>query len=270
MRKILLILSILCFGALSFGNEINTLNKSYTGDQIKDLSLELVNGDIHIISSEDNNFKIEMTSKNKISYIEKKDRKSHEYNIEIKPLKEKTLFNKEGKIDITISIPTNNSRNISIETVNSKIDIISVKANLDIDLVNGEINIKNLDGNFFAETVNAPIHIDGLTGTTEIETVNGNINGKNINKIGDIESVRSSITLMGNELLGGSQLESVIGNIDLKINEIGGGNNITTVIGEVSLNVKNTKKIKKYDDVYNLDGRKIVIETMIGEINVNK
>ncbi|MGB6127324.1 MAG: hypothetical protein WBG30_01115 [Psychrilyobacter sp.] len=253
MKKILLILSILCFGALSFGNEIHTLDKSYTGDEIKSLSLELVNGDIHIIPSKDNNFKIEMISKDEISYIENKNSKSHEYNIEIKSLKEKTWLNSEGKIDIILSIPTNNiNNNISIETVNSKIDISSVKADIEIELVNGEINIKNLDGIFSAETVNV------------------DISGININKIGDIETVRGSIILDGNEFLESSHLETVVGSIDLNINKIAGRNNITTVIGGVSLNTKNTKKIIKYDDVYNLDGKKIVIETVIGKIKVNK
>ena len=252
MRKNLVILIILCLGALSFGKEINTLNKIYIGDQIEDFNIDLVNGDIRIIPSVDNKFRIEMVSKDKIRYIEKKDIKSHEYNVEIKSLKEKGWFHKEGKIDVAISVPTNNSGDIKLNIVNSKIDITSVKANLKIDLVNGEINIKNLDGKL------------------SVNTVNGDIKGKKISKINHIETVRGSITLDGNELLKSSHLETVVGSIDLNVNKIGGRNNITTVIGGVSLNVKNLKDINKYDEVYSFDGKNVNIETMIGKIKINK
>lgn len=269
MRKNLVILIILCLGALSFGNEINILNKVYIGDQIEDFNIDLVNGDIHIIPSEDNKFRIEMVSKDKIRYIEKKDINSHKYNIEIKSLKKKTLFNKEGKIDVSISIPINDSKNINIDTVNSKMDVVSVKANLNINLINGEINIKNLDGNLSVEAVNAPIYLDGITGISKIETVNGKIEGKKINKIGDIETVKGPINIEGNELLERAQLGSVTGNIKLRVKKFCGENNISTITGEVSLNVKNTKDIKKYDDVYSLDGKNIIIEAMIGKIKIN-
>lgn len=269
MRKFLFILSILCISLLSFGEEVNTLDKSYTGNKIKELNFSLVNGKINIIPSEDDILRIHMVSKDKIRYIEKKDIKSHKYYVEIKSLKEKTWFHSEGEIDVTISVPINNDKKINIDAVNSKTDITSVKSSLKIKLVNGNIDIKNLDGDFFAETVNAPIHIDGVTGTTQIETVNGKINGTNLNKIGNMENVRGSITLIGNELLEDSQLETVVGSIDLNVNKIGGRNNITTVIGGVSLKVKNLKDINKYDEVYNFDGKNVNIETTIGKIKVN-
>ncbi|WP_296115233.1 DUF4097 family beta strand repeat-containing protein [uncultured Anaerococcus sp.] len=174
--------------------EINSHKDVRVDDEIDEIKVDLVNGEILVEKSTDPG--IIITS----DVFSKKANLEDYINIEIRDnvlnIEENDAYKNidaSAKLKIQLgedyydklNIDTVNARveiadtdfgGLNIDSVNGKIIIINTKAAIDIDNVNGKIDIKNIDGPLSIDNVSGAIYLAGIKGDmVEVDNISGNI-----------------------------------------------------------------------------------------------
>ena len=174
--------------------EINSHKDVRVDDEIDEIKVDLVNGEILVEKSTDPG--IIITS----DVFSKKANLEDYINIEIRDnvlnIEENDAYKNidaSAKLKIQLgedyydklNIDTVNARveiadtdfgGLNIDSVNGKIIIINTKAGIDIDNVNGKIDIKNIDGPLSIDNISGAIYLAGIKGDmVEVDNISGNI-----------------------------------------------------------------------------------------------
>lgn len=176
-----------------FGEKIE-LNKTYSfaSDEVTGLDVEIPNGKVDIVPSEDGQFIIEA----KVKTVANEQKDHYEENF-VKLKDEKVVITSPSKLDyiqLKIFVPKKNyevfvlrfiNGSVAIQQVNAKLIKMktyngSVKIsegeviNIDVQSGNGSIDIRNVKSeDLEAQTVNGRIYIDGEIEEVEAESLNG-------------------------------------------------------------------------------------------------
>lgn len=75
--------------------------------------------------------------------------------------------------DLTLHVPRGSR--VSVESVNTVLEVTGLEGQLDIETVNGPVALKQLSGRVSVDTVNGPVSAEALSNDVEIESVNGPI-----------------------------------------------------------------------------------------------
>lgn len=160
-------------------NSVSVENETKIDDEVKEIEVNLINGDIEIERAQDNFVLI----KEKIYFKEKTEEVS-----------DYILTNVEdGKLSIKVNPEYKNyhaSANLIISLGSSVYDSLS------INTVNGEVEVGGVDfTKTILESVNARISLENSAGDVDIDNVNGKIEIKNTNGRLDVDNVNGSIYL---------------------------------------------------------------------------
>lgn len=177
-----------------FGEKVE-FNKTYSfaSQEVTGLDVEITNGKVEIVSSEDDQFKIDATVKTSAN----SEQKDH-YEQNFVTLKDdKVVITSPAKLDsiqLKIFVPNKsyevfvlrflngsvtiqqlNTKLIKIKTYNGSVKIVDSNAiNIDVESGNGSIDIRNVvSEDLEVETVNGRIYIDGKLQEVEAESLNG-------------------------------------------------------------------------------------------------
>jgi DUF4097 and DUF4098 domain-containing protein YvlB len=170
-----------------YADVTDTVKKSFDVSSNSQFSLENINGEVEIISWEEQVIKVEATiraeSQSEFDRVEVKMRQSGEKVSVETDYEESALWKNHHSAQVTYKVWLPKDTNLS-----------------EIELVNGGLTIENIEGEVNAQVVNGSIKATGLTSNSEISSVNGSIKAyyqsantdlKNIN----IETVNGSIKL---------------------------------------------------------------------------
>lgn len=177
-----------------FGEKVE-LNKSYSflSDEVTGFDVEIPNGKVDIVPSENEQITIEAKIKTSANN-EQKDPYEQDF---VKLKNEKVVITSPSKIDhiqLKISVPNKhyelfvlrfingsviiqqlNAKLIKIKTYNGSVKITEGNAiNLDVQSGNGSIDIRNVKSeDLEVQTVNGRVYIDGEIQEVEAESLNG-------------------------------------------------------------------------------------------------
>lgn len=160
--------------ALLFG-ATSEMDKSYDVKPGTELHMEVVNGDIEIMASDNDKIEIHAVKKTKkeAKELDKVDiiiTPGTEFEIKTKYLKDDA----EVSVDFTVKIPKHIVE-LDIENVNGDITIQDVECDAGIESVNGEINIEKMKGFVELEHANGDINVKDTEHVTDIELANGTV-----------------------------------------------------------------------------------------------
>lgn len=167
------------FNFTTMGDDYVQEGKDYESDYAK-LTLDVLNRDIEIIKSQDDNIHFsysqgkkstlefaENTTDNELKLTEKDNRQWYDY-----------IFGFSFPTKLTIALPDKSSVQIYINNKNGKIAVSDLEINSSVEFIsqNGEINLSNstVTGNLSAETSNGTIELNSLDLLNgEFKTSNG-------------------------------------------------------------------------------------------------
>ena len=216
----------LLLGALAgyAGQELREeFHKEYPLDKTGKISLENVNGNVHIQTWDRDEVKVDAVKR------AKKQEHLDEVKIEIDA--------KPDRIRIKTKYPDSKKQKNNSVTVDYTLTVPRQSNLTKISAVNGGVEIENVGGNVEASSVNGPVTASGLIGEVNLSTVNGALKAS-------FAAIKSAVSL-----------KSVNGNVtvalpaetdaDISVNSVNGG--IST---DFSLETK-----KQFPVGHNLDGK---------------
>jgi DUF4097 and DUF4098 domain-containing protein YvlB len=159
------------------------VHQTYPLDKTGTVSLENVNGNVHILTWDREEFKLDAVkcAKEQEHLDEVKievDAKGDRIHIKTKYPESRRPKNNCTSVDYTLTVPR--------------------QSNLaKISTVNGGIEIENVRGDVEAKSVNGPVMAKGLTNEAELSTVNGSVRASfsEVKKAVSLKSVNGSVTV---------------------------------------------------------------------------
>lgn len=251
--------------------EINSHKDIRVDDEIDEINIDLVNGEITvergteegiIISTDifskkanlEDYINVEIRD-NVLDIEENTDYKSLGASVKLRVQVGKDYYEKLNidTVNAKVEIVDTNFGDLNIDSVNGKIIIINSKANVDIDNVNGKIDIKNVDGKLSIDNVSGSIYLATMKGElVEVDNISGNI------RVDGLESDRlsansrsGSIRLYNIKETSEIDLETVSGTIVVDTNDYDGDIKAFVESPAVNVTEKFTNKIKT-DEGYDL------------------
>ena len=251
--------------------EINSHKDIRVDDEIDEINIDLVNGEISvergteegiIISTDifskkanlEDYINVEIRD-NVLDIEENTDYKSLGASVKLRVQVGKDYYEKLNidTVNARVEIVDTNFGDLNIDSVNGKIIIINSKANVDIDNVNGKIDIKNVDGKLSIDNVSGSIYLATMKGElVEVDNISGNI------RVDGLESDRlsansrsGSIRLYNIKDTSEIDLETVSGTIVVDTNDYDGDIKAFVESPAVNVTEKFTNKIKT-DEGYDL------------------
>lgn len=251
--------------------EINSHKDIRVDDEIDEINIDLVNGEISvergteegiIISTDifskkanlEDYINVEIRD-NVLDIEENTDYKSLGASVKLRVQVGKDYYEKLNidTVNARVEIVDTNFGDLNIDSVNGKIIIINSKANVDIDNVNGKIDIKNVDGKLSIDNVSGSIYLATMKGElVELDNISGNI------RVDGLESDRlsansrsGSIRLYNIKDTSEIDLETVSGTIVVDTNDYDGDIKAFVESPAVNVTEKFTNKIKT-DEGYDL------------------
>lgn len=251
--------------------EINSHKDIRVDDEIDEINIDLVNGEISvergteegiIISTDifskkanlEDYINVEIRD-NVLDIEENTDYKSLGASVKLRVQVGKDYYEKLNidTVNARVEIVDINFGDLNIDSVNGKIIIINSKANVDIDNVNGKIDIKNVDGKLSIDNVSGSIYLATMKGElVEVDNISGNI------RVDGLESDRlsansrsGSIRLYNIKDTSEIDLETVSGTIVVDTNDYDGDIKAFVESPAVNVTEKFTNKIKT-DEGYDL------------------
>lgn len=251
--------------------EINSHKDIRVDDEIDEINIDLVNGEISvergteegiIISTDifskkanlEDYINVEIRD-NVLDIEENTDYKSLGASVKLRVQVGKDYYEKLNidTVNARVEIVDTNFGDLNIDSVNGKIIIINSKANVDIDNVNGKIDIKNVDGKLSIDNVSGSIYLATMKGElVEVDNISGNI------RVDGLESDRlsansrsGSIRLYNIKDTSEIDLETVSGIIVVDTNDYDGDIKAFVESPAVNVTEKFTNKIKT-DEGYDL------------------
>lgn len=267
--------------------EINSHKDVRVDDEIDEIKVDLVNGEILVEKSTDPG--IIITS----DVFSKKANLEDYINIEIRDnvlnIEENDAYKNidaSAKLKIQLgedyydklNIDTVNARveiadtdfgGLNIDSVNGKIIIINTKAAIDIDNVNGKIDIKNIDGPLSIDNVSGAIYLAGIKGDmVEVDNISGNIRVDGLES-GSIkaDSRSGSIRMYNIKETTDIDLETVSGTIVVDTTDYDGEIKAFVESNAINVTDKFINKIKTdegYDLSTSADEEKLTIKAKTG------
>ena len=174
--------------------EFNTHKDIRIDDEIDNINIDLVNGDIIVEKADDPgiilSYDIYSKKSNledyldveikdgKLSISQNEAYKNVQASVNLKLALGKALYENLNidSVNGKVEVADVDFDNLNIDTVNAKINLINIKSAIDIDNVNGKIDIKNTLGKLSIDNVNGAIYLANLRGElAEVDTVNGNV-----------------------------------------------------------------------------------------------
>lgn len=256
---------------INLKGEVNSHKDVRVDDEIDEINIDLVNGEIFVENSTESGIIISS------DVFAKKSNLEDYINVEIRDnvlnIEENDAYKNFGasvKLRIQVgkdfyknlNIDTVNARvevadtdfdKLNIDSVNGKIIVINSKSDIDIDNVNGKIDIKNIDGALSIDNVSGAIYLAGIKGDmVEVDNISGNI------RVDGLESDRihansrsGSIRMYNIKETTDIDLETVSGTIVVDTADYAG--NIKAFVESPAVNVteKYQNKIKT-DEGYDL------------------
>lgn len=174
--------------------EVNTHKDIRVDDEIDEINIDLVNGEIFVEKSTDSGIIIsaDVFSKkanledyidveirdNVLDIEENDDYKTLGASVKLRVQVGKDFYDKLNidTVNARVEIADTDFGSLNIDSVNGKIMVINSKSKIDIDNVNGKIDIKNIDGSLCIDNVSGAIYLAGIKGDlVEVDNVSGNI-----------------------------------------------------------------------------------------------
>ena len=251
--------------------EINSHKDIRVDDEIDEINIDLINGEILVERGTENGIIIstDVFSKkaNLEDYInveirdnildieENPDYKSLGASVKLRVQVGKDFYEKLNidTVNARVEIVDTNFDKLNIDSVNGKIIIINSKADVDIDNVNGKIDIKNIDGKLSIDNVSGAIYLATMKGEmVEVDNISGNIRVDGLESDKLIANSRSgSIRLYNIKNTTDLELETVSGIIVVDTNDYDGDIKAFVESPAVNVTEKFTNKIKT-DEGYDL------------------
>lgn len=234
-------------------NSVSVENETHIDEEVKEIEIHLINGDINIEKSEDDTTLI----KEKVYFKEKTEEVTDfliidvdegVLSININP----DYRNFNASANLKLSLGSNIYDSLSMETVNGEINLsgIDFTKNL-INSVNGKISVKDSKGDLAIENVNGKIELTNTSGNLDVDNVNGSINLYNTGgPLANISAVNGSVRVESIDVES-LKVNSQSGSVRLsklgEISEISLNSGYGTVVvdtegffGDVSATIKST------------------------------
>ncbi|MDD7463586.1 MAG: DUF4097 family beta strand repeat-containing protein [Anaerococcus sp.] len=210
-------------------NSVSVENETKIEDEVKEIDVNLINGDVKIERAQDNFILV----KEKVYFKEKTEEVSDYLLIDVE----------EGVLSIKVNPEYKNYH----ASANLKIALGSnIYDELNLNSVNGEVEVGGVDfKETFLESVNGRISLGNTAGDVSIKNVNGKIEIKNTNGSLDVDNVNGSVNLSnvsGPEAnvsaVNGSVRVDGINSKELSVNSQSGSIRVGKLLGisEISLN----------------------------------
>ena len=174
--------------------EINSHKDVRVDDEIDEIKVDLVNGEILVEKSTDPGIiitsdvfskkanledYINIEIRDNVLNIEENDAyKNIEASAKLKIQLGKDYYDKLNidTVNARVEVADTDFAGLNIDSVNGKIIIINTKAAIDVDNVNGKIDIKNIDGPLSIDNISGAIYLAGIKGDmVEVDNISGNI-----------------------------------------------------------------------------------------------
>ena len=272
--------------------EVNTHKDIRVDDEIDEINIDLVNGEIYIEKGTDSGIIISADVFSKKSNLEdyidveirdgvldigeNDDYKTLGASVKLRVQLGKDFYEKLNidTVNARVEIADTDFGSLNINSVNGKIMVINSKAKIDIDNVNGKIDIKNIDGSLSIENVSGAIYLAGIKGDlVEVDNVSGNIrvDGLESERI-SADSSSGSIRIYNIKETTDIDLETVSGIIVVDTDDYDG--EIKAFVESPAINVteKYQNKIKTdegYDLSTSTDEAKLTIKAKTGHGKVS-
>lgn len=181
-------------------NSVSVENETKIDDEVKEIEVNLINGDIKIERAQDNFILV----KEKIFFKEKTEEVSDYILIDVEDEKLSIRVNPEYKnyhasADIKLALGSNIYDALSINTVNGEVEVGGVDFTKTVlESVNGRILLENSAGDVDIDNVNGKIEIKNTNGSLDIDNVNGSVYLTNISgSEADVTAVNGSVKIEG-------------------------------------------------------------------------
>lgn len=273
--------------------ELNTHKDIRVDDEIDEINIDLINGEILVEKATDSGIVIsaDIFAKkgNLEDYIdveirdgvleikENDDYKNIGASVKLRVQVGKDFYEKLdiNTVNAMVEIEDTDFGNLNIDSVNGKIMVINSKAAIDIDNVNGKIDIKNIEGSLNIDNVSGAIYLSGIKGDkVEVDNISGNIrvDGLASDKI-SAESRSGSIRIYNIKDTKDIDLETVSGMIVVDTTDYEGEIKAFVDSSAVNVTEKFQNKIKTdegYDLSTSTDEAKLTIkaETRSGKVSL--
>lgn len=273
--------------------ELNTHKDIRVDDEIDEINIDLINGEILVEKATDSGIVIsaDIFAKkgNLEDYIdveirdgvleikENDDYKNIGASVKLRVQVGKDFYEKLdiNTVNAMVEIADTDFGNLNIDSVNGKIMVINSKSAIDIDNVNGKIDIKNIEGSLNIDNVSGAIYLSGIKGDkVEVDNISGNIrvDGLASDKI-SAESRSGSIRIYNIKDTKNIDLETVSGMIVVDTTDYEGEIKAFVDSSAVNVTEKFQNKIKTdegYDLSTSTDEAKLTIkaETRSGKVSL--
>lgn len=267
--------------------EINTHKDIRVDDEIDEINIDLVNGEIYVEKSIDQGIIIsaDIFSKkanledyinveirdNVLNIEQNDDYKTLGASVKLRVQVGKDSYDKLNinTVNARVEISDTDFGNLNIDSVNGKIMVINTKAKIDINNVNGKIDIKNIDGALSIDNVSGAIYLAGIRGDLlEVDNISGNIRVDGLESEKVVANSRSgSIRIYNIDETIDMDLETVSGTIVVDTTDYNG--EIKAFVESPAINVteKYQNKIKTdegYDLSTSTDEAQLIIKAKTG------
>lgn len=234
-------------------NSISLEDETRIDDEVKEIEINLINGNIGIERAQDNF----ITAKQKVYFKEKIEEVTDYLLIDVEEGKLSVKVNPEYKnlhasANVNLFLGSNTYDDLSINTVNGEIEVCDVDFTKSfIESVNGRISLINSAGDVEVKNVNGKIEIKNTNGRLDVDNVNGSIYLTNISgSETTITAVNGSIRVDGtnserlkvNSQSGSIRVGKLLGISDISLNSGFGSLVVDTedYKGEISAVIKST------------------------------
>ena len=227
------------FGSMTREMKLKDNYKS-ENQEVKNIIINIPNGDIEIKSSEDENVSVEyFSSKKKNSNIEFKDN-------EIILKENKTNFFCfglcNGKRKVVIYLPETYKNKLELKTVSGDIyttlDLSDNKVSL--TTVSGDIKVSNIKSPSIS-TTSGDITVGSVNGKSSFSTISGDIKIDSLTDSFSISTTSGDITISKMNINGDSSIRTVSGDIKIKNNESDIYVDYSSVSGKSEIRYNNRK-----------------------------
>ncbi|MEW4372466.1 DUF4097 family beta strand repeat-containing protein [Paenibacillus kandeliae] len=161
--------------------------------------------------------------------------------------------NRQPRVNMDITLPTDRHFDINVQTTNGKITMSNVEAlrNISVRTGSGGIVLRNLMGDVKAQSTNGNININSILGSLNAETSQGTFKVNDISGaaklytqvgdisltsgLGDIDVNTRNGNILVNEANFGVKAQTLNGNIEIRSVSIGADWSVYSAVGVISL-----------------------------------
>lgn len=181
-------------------NSVSVENELKIDDEVKEIQVSLVNGDVEISRAQTNSILI----KEKIYFKEKTEEVSDYLLVDVEEGVLSIKVNPEYKnyhasANLKVALGSNLYDSLYINTVNGEVEVGGVDFNeTNLESVNARISLANTAGEVVIRNVNGKIDIKNTNGELDIDNVNGSVNLTNVSgSEANVRAVNGSVRVDG-------------------------------------------------------------------------